>query len=72
MIELKETLYPLIFDESFVIFDRDTRNAKVIGYGRLGNRGDFKLLDRVKDFKRISDEDDEDKVTYSEVKTFKF
>jgi len=51
-IELDEEVYPVIEGEVFAIFDKDSRNAKVIGRGIVGKRGSFKLLDRVEDFKK--------------------
>lgn len=57
-IETDEELYPLIEGDNFVLFDRNTRNAKVIGLGVVGNRGDFELLDRVHEFRYSEDEDE--------------
>lgn len=51
LIELEEEIYPMIIDEIFVIYDKITRNAKVIGYGKLLKRGVFNLVDRVADFR---------------------
>ena len=62
LIEIDGSLYPLIEAESFVIFDRCTRNAKVIGMGSTGNIGDFKLIDRAEEF-RSSESEEEIKVS---------
>jgi tRNA-specific 2-thiouridylase len=71
LIECSDEIYPLIFGEYFVIFDRNTRNAKVIGLGTVGNIGDFTLIDRVKNFRSSENEGDENqKYIYSN--TFKF
>lgn len=51
VIEFSKEFEPLIPGEVFVLFDRDSRNAKVIGQGIVAQRGDFKLIDRVEDFK---------------------
>ena len=67
-IEFEESLYPLIEGEKLVIFDRNTRNAKVIGAGTIGQRGEFKLIDRAEDFKSKNEENELAK----SVKTFKF
>lgn len=68
MIECEDKIYPLIHSESFVIFDKNTRNAKVIGLGSVGNIGDFSLLDRALEFR--SSEDGEEVVSSSNL--FKF
>lgn len=69
LIECDEQFYPLIQGESFVLFDRNTRNAKVIGYGTLGNIGDFELIDRVSEFRAHGEDDEAIKV---EIESFKF
>ena len=57
LIELEDEIYPLILGEFVVIFDRDSRNAKVIGLGKIGNIGQFELIDRVDEFRsRDNDE----------------
>lgn len=73
LIEVEESLYPLIHMESFVIFDRNTRNAKIIGVGSVGNIGDFILLDRAEEFRGNAPDDSGDgerSVRYSKI--FKF
>ncbi|MBT4790211.1 MAG: hypothetical protein HON90_01450 [Halobacteriovoraceae bacterium] len=55
--------------ESFVIFDRNIRNAKVVGVGEVGNTGDFKLIDRVIDYRDVVDDD---QVGVGQSKIFKF
>jgi tRNA-specific 2-thiouridylase len=71
MIECNEDLYPLVYGEYFVIFDRDSRNAKVIGRGTVGNIGDFSLIDRIEEFRKLDNEGEEDrKYTYDNM--FKF
>lgn len=51
LLELDAELYPLIEGEYIVIFDKNSRNAKVVGLGKIGNIGEFKLVDRVDEFK---------------------
>ena len=62
LIECFDSMYPIIPGEIFVIYDRDTRNSKVIGQGRIGNIGDFQLVDRVNEFRadEVKEEQGED------------
>lgn len=68
LIECAEQIYPLIKDESFVVFDKDTRNAKVIGMGNVGIVGKFELLDRAYEFRNAESEEEVEKSS----KLFKF
>lgn len=61
-IEFVEPIYPVIEGEVFVIFDRDTRNAKVIGRGIVAKRGKFELIDRTSEFKKSTDKHDPHKI----------
>lgn len=54
-LEFSEPVYPVIKGEVFVLFDREGRNAKVIGQGIVDKRGEFKLIDRTSDFKKNED-----------------
>lgn len=67
LIEFDQDVYPVIEGEVFVLFDRDTRNAKVIGQGIVSGRGEFSLIDRTSDFKKNSDKKEPEGV-----KVFKF
>lgn len=67
-IEFEKEIYPLIAGEQIVIFDRNTRNAKVIGTGQICDRGEFKLIDRAADFKTKNEVDE----AVKEPKLFKF
>jgi tRNA-uridine 2-sulfurtransferase len=69
LIEAQEAIYPIVLGESFVIFDRNIRNAKVVGVGEVGNTGDFKLIDRVIDYRDVVDDD---QVGVGQSKIFKF
>lgn len=71
LIECSEEIYPLIFGEYFVIFDRDSRNAKVIGLGTVGNIGNFTLIDRIKNFRK-SEKEGADAEEYIYNNMFKF
>jgi tRNA-specific 2-thiouridylase len=53
-------VYPLVTEEHIALFDREGRNAKVIGRGVVAKRGSFKLKDRVKQFK-VGEEDENSK-----------
>ena len=44
---LEKELYPLVFDEVLVFYDKNIGNAKIIGTAKLATRGEFKLIDRV-------------------------
>ncbi len=70
-LEIQEDIYPLILEERFILLDRDGRNAKIIGNGQLGGKGDFKLIDRVKDFRNDQEGKEEAKPTQV-VEIFKF
>ncbi len=58
LIALNNATYPILPSDQFVIFDKDTRNAKAIGMGEISHIGDFQLIDRVKDF-RLGNEENE-------------
>ena len=68
MVEFEKDIYPLIEGEVMVLFDRNSRNAKVIGSGNVAKRGDFKLIDRVEGFRSQF----EDNAHIPKVKMFKF
>ena len=75
VVTAEESLYPLIKGEKFIIYDRNTRNAKVIGSGTLGHIGDFELVDRVDSFRRSNDDEDdlvEEKVPVIKSELLKF
>lgn len=59
-LEFDENVYPLIPGESVTLFDRCSRNAKVIGNVILGEANDFELLDRVKSFRELAVKDEQD------------
>lgn len=69
LIELDESLYPIINGEVLVLFDKNTRNSKVMGQGKVGPARDFKLIDRVQEFRSIDPDTASDEV-YTE--QFKF
>lgn len=72
LIETQETVYPVIENESFVLFDRCTRNAKVIGMGVVGNIGDFQLLDRVENYRSGETEGEDSQALVRSALVFKF
>lgn len=67
-LEFESPIYPIIEGEKVVLFDKNTRNAKVIGLGRIGQRGEFKLIDRAEEFKTKNEANEEVK----RASTFKF
>ena len=69
LIVLDSPAYPILPADTFVIFDKDGRNAKAIGLGEISQIGDFKLIDRVKDF-RGSIEEGETSLEVSEYSRF--
>jgi tRNA U34 2-thiouridine synthase MnmA/TrmU len=56
-VDFFDDVYPLVQGEHVAIYDRDTRNAKVIGHGVVDRRGEFKLLDRVEKY-RVEEKDE--------------
>lgn len=68
LIDCKEPIYPLVRNQSFIIYDKNTRNAKIIGVGKVGITGKFKLIDRASEF-RSSEGNEEIQKT---PKVFKF
>lgn len=58
VVNFEKDVYPLIFGEKVVIYDRNTRNAKILGCGVLGGRGSFIQVDRAKDFRSNEEEVD--------------
>jgi tRNA-specific 2-thiouridylase len=68
-IEFDIELYPVISGETLVLFDKNTRNAKVIGKAIVGNGRNFELLDRVSEFRRA---DNGDHMPKSNIPMFKF
>ncbi|MEX0798371.1 MAG: hypothetical protein WD025_02955 [Bacteriovoracaceae bacterium] len=54
-LQFSEKIYPLIPEEVLVIYDSDSSNSKVIGWGLVGARGDFKLVNRVERFERAEE-----------------
>ena len=69
LIELDESLYPIINGEVLVLFDKNTRNSKVMGQGKVGPARDFELVDRVEEFRSIDPDTPSDEI-YTE--QFKF
>lgn len=57
-LEFHEPVYPLVENESIVLYESASNNSKVVGWGLLGVRGDFELLNRVESFE--DEEVDED------------
>ena len=69
LVLFEKEIYPVITGEILVIFDKNTRNSKVIGQGYVGIGRDFNLIDRADQF-RSKDLDDE--APEFSVKTFRF
>lgn len=67
-LEFETPLYPVLEGEQIVIFDRNTRNAKVVGTGTVSQRGEFKLIDRAEEFKTKNEANESSK----SVSVFKF
>ena len=55
-LQFNQEVYPLVSGEAVVMYDSDKASAKVIGWGLLGTRGSFKLVNRVKAFESEQDE----------------
>lgn len=68
-LQFPNPIYPIISDETLVFYDRDTRNAKIIGHAKIFRPGEFRLVDRVEIFRR--EEEGEDAEENASVKTFK-
>lgn len=62
-LDFKDDIYPLLPNESMILFERAGGNAKVLGFGHVGTRGEFKVLDRVSEFRRQDDDDETFKLT---------
>ena len=54
-----ESVYPLIEKEAIVLYDNASTNSRVIGWGLVGTRGDFDLVNRVSAFERRDDDEDQ-------------
>ncbi len=50
-VEFEQKYYPLIKGDIFVLYDKEGRNAKVIGFGTVDQRGRYEPLDRVHEFR---------------------
>lgn len=72
LIEFDQSIYPVIKDETLIIYDSNHRNAKVVGTGKVGKPGVFKLVDRVLDFRKTDINESGDVVINSEVTMFRF
>lgn len=70
-LNIDKEIYPVIKDEVMVLYDRNGRNAKILGHGKLGSVSEFKLLDRAGDY-RDKVEDDRGELQDYEVSKFKF
>lgn len=62
VVDFHEPVYPLIPGEVLVFYDKNSSNAKIIGWGLVSRRGEFKILNRVEDFEVQNDEDEAPKV----------
>tara|TARA_B100001971_G_scaffold111191_1_gene102208 strand:- start:153762 stop:154976 length:1215 start_codon:yes stop_codon:yes gene_type:complete len=58
MVDFHSKVYPLIPGEVLVFYDKNTTNAKIIGWGLVGKRGEFKIMNRVADFEAQRDEEE--------------
>lgn len=69
-LEFSEKAYPLIPGEVLVVYDSDGSGAKVLGWGAVSYRGEFKLINRVATFEESRD--DSEQRTVPEASYFKF
>lgn len=69
---LDEEIYPLLSGDMLTIFDKDGRNAKVIGNGIIGETKEFHLIDRASEFRKNDEIVDEDEDKVEAVQLFKF
>jgi tRNA-specific 2-thiouridylase len=69
LLEFEQEIYPVITGETLVLFDKNTRNSKVIGQGKVGEGREFELIDRAREFRSI-DPDAEVAEVFTQV--FKF
>lgn len=72
LLEFKEEVYPLVTAETMILYDSDARNSKVIGTGKVGKRGTFKLTDRVHEFRKTEIGEHGDVIVTGEVTMFRF
>lgn len=60
-LEFETDVYPLIEGELVALYDSSSRNSKIIGLGEIGMPGEFKLIDRVDEYRtKIDEEEKED------------
>lgn len=69
-LQFREEIYPLIFGEVLVIYDSDSSNSKVLGWGLVSHRGEFQLLNRVERFESKEENAENPKNEY--LRYFKF
>jgi tRNA-specific 2-thiouridylase len=72
LIEFEQEVYPLIKSEMLVLYDSNSRNAKVIGSGKVGKRGIFNLVDRAGEFRKKEVGEDGSIKTDDSVTMFRF
>lgn len=54
-LQFHEEVYPLIIGEVLVVYDSASATSKVLGWGLVGQRGEFRLLNRVGRYERETD-----------------
>lgn len=59
IVEFHSPVYPLIPGEVLVFYDKNSSNAKIIGWGLVSRRGKFSQINRVEDFEANKNEDEE-------------
>lgn len=69
-LKFDEEVYPLIKGEVIVIYDSDSSNSKILGWGLANYRGTFKLINRVGKFESSSE--NEEKKSNKALSPFKF
>jgi tRNA-specific 2-thiouridylase len=69
LLEFEHDIYPLITGETLVLFDKKTRNSKVIGQGKVGEGREFNIIDRAREFRSIDPDAEVEEVF---TKVFKF
>jgi tRNA-uridine 2-sulfurtransferase len=62
-LEFEKPVYPLIPGEIIALYDSNGRNAKIIVRATIGNRGDFKLIDRAVDYRHKGEEHQDHQVS---------
>lgn len=58
IVDFHTPVYPLIPGEVLVFYDKNTSNAKIIGWGLVSRRGEFKKINRLEEFETRNDDEE--------------